>query len=473
MAHQILPVVLSGGSGTRLWPLSRSGYPKQFLPLVSELSLFQDTLLRVKGIEGVANPLVVCNAEHRFIIAEQAQNIGHRLGDIILEPQAKNTAPAIALAALRALADQEDPLLLVLPSDHVFKHPEAFQEAVSKAAKLAAQGDLVTFGVLPTRPETGFGYIQAAEARADHGYAVARFVEKPDAHTAQKYLDTGGYFWNSGMFMFRATVYLKELEAFHPDIFHSCQQAMAQATNDLDFCRVGATPFAGCPSESIDYAVMEKTLRAAVVPLAAGWSDVGAWPAVWEASPQDAQGNATHGDVLLENTTNSFVYAQSRLVCALGLDNIVLIETPDAVLVMPHGHAQDIKKIVDTLKRKQRIEAVMHRQVYRPWGSYDEIDEGHRFKVKRIVVKPGQKLSLQMHHHRAEHWIVVSGTALVTIDGKEHLLSENQSTYIPLGHQHRLENPGKVDLNLIEVQSGSYLGEDDIVRIHDTYGRVN
>lgn len=468
----ILPVVLSGGSGTRLWPLSRSGYPKQFLALTAEVSLFQDTLERLGGIEGVVDPLVVCNEEHRFIIAEQAKNIGQKLGSIILEPTAKNTAPAIALAAIQALSRHEDPLLLVLPSDHVFQNVEAFHCAVAAAAQLAAAGHMVTFGVVPTRPETGYGYIEAGAALDAGGFAVSRFVEKPDAQTAQGYLDQGGYYWNSGMFMFRASVYLKELEAYHPDIIGPCRQAMAKAVHDLDFCRVNAAAFADCPSESIDYAVMEKTRQAAVLPLDAGWNDVGAWPAVWEATPHDAQGNGTHGDVMLENSSNCYVYAQSRLVCALGLENVTIIETPDVVLAMPHAHAQDVKKIVERVKRQNRTEAGLHRQVFRPWGSYDAIDEGHRFKVKRIVVKPGEKLSLQMHHHRAEHWIVVSGTALVTVDGEQRLLSENQSTYIPLGHHHRLENPGKVDLHLIEVQSGSYLGEDDIVRFEDTYGRA-
>lgn len=470
--NNVLPVILSGGTGTRLWPLSRSGYPKQFLALTSEYSLFQETLRRVSGLHNALAPLVVCNDEHRFIIAEQAQTIRCGLSSILLEPAAKNTAPAIALAAIKAQESGQDPLLLVLPSDHVFANVAAFHQAVAQAAEVAAAGNLVTFGIVPNSPETGYGYIQAGDNLPEGGQRVQRFVEKPDRDTAQNYLQQGGYTWNSGMFLFKASAYIQELARHQPHMLEVCKQAMAQAKSDLDFCRVDAKVFAACPADSIDYAVMERTDRAAVVPLDAGWNDVGAWPAVWQVAPHDEHGNASHGDVLLDDAQNNYVYAQNRLVCLLGVENLTVVETPDVVLVTQHDRAQDVKRLVDHLKTHDRTEATQHRQVFRPWGNYDSIDEGHRFKVKRITVKPGEKLSLQMHHHRAEHWIVVSGTALVTVDGKEVLLSENQSTYIPLGHKHRLENPGKVDLHLIEVQSGSYLGEDDIVRFQDNYGRV-
>jgi mannose-1-phosphate guanylyltransferase/mannose-6-phosphate isomerase len=469
---EILPVILAGGFGTRLWPLSRHGYPKQFLALFTENSLFQDTLKRLNGIERVLPPLVICNDEHRFIVAEQAKNIGHSLGGILLEPQAKNTAPAIALAALKAIANGQDPLLLVLPSDHIFSEPLAFHAAVDLAAYVAQSGLLVTFGIIPTRPETGYGYIKAGLALNENVFKVERFVEKPDSAKAQNYLDAGDYFWNSGMFLFHASAYLDELGKHQPEIIKACQLSMEHSVTDRDFCRVSVTAFAACPSFSVDYAVMEKTSLAAIVPLEAGWNDVGAWPAVREASTQDPHGNSTRGDVLLEDARNNYINAQSRLVCVLGLENITLIETSDVVLVMHHDRSQDVKKIVDTLKKKNRTEAIWPRKVVRPWGSYDAIDEGHRYKVKRIIVNPGEKLSLQMHHHRAEHWIVVSGTALVTVEGQQQLVTENQSTYIPLGHIHRLENPGKVDLHMIEVQSGTYLGEDDIVRLEDAYGRT-
>lgn len=469
----ILPVILSGGSGTRLWPLSRSGYPKQFLALTSAYSLFQDTLKRLAGLHNALAPLVVCNDEHRFLIAEQAQAIRCGLSHILLEPTAKNTAPAIALAAIKAQESGEDPLLLVLPSDHIFADPAAFHATVQQAAEVAADGYLVTFGIVPDRPETGYGYIQAGEALAIGGHAVKRFVEKPNRETAQSYLDAGGYTWNSGMFLFRASRYLEELAQHQPAMVEACRQAIAQAKTDLDFCRVDAKAFAACPADSVDYAVMEKTTRAAVVPLNAGWNDVGAWPAVWQANPHDAEGNASHGDVLLDDAHNNYVYAQSRLVCLLGVSDLTVIETPDVVLVTPHERAQDIKRVVDHLKMHNRSEATEHRQVSRPWGSYDSIDEGKRFKVKRITVKPGQKISLQMHHHRAEHWIVVSGTAKVRNGDREQLVAENESVFIPIGEVHCLENPGKIPLELIEVQTGPYLGEDDIVRFEDRYGRTH
>ncbi len=470
--NPILPVILSGGSGTRLWPLSRRGYPKQFLALTSEYSLFQETLRRLEGISNTLPPIVVCNDEHRFLIAEQAQSIGCELASILLEPSAKNTAPAIALAAIKAQEGGHDPLLLVLPSDHVFAKPTAFHAAVQQAITMADTGNLVTFGIVPTRAETGYGYIQAGEGLPEGGQRVQRFVEKPDHDTAQKYLDTGGYTWNSGMFLFRASAYLEELAKHQPRIAEVCNQAIAQARDDLDFCRVDAETFAACPSDSVDYAVMEKTERAAVVPLDAGWNDVGAWPAVWQVTPQDDHGNAAHGDVLLEDTKNSYVYAQNRLVCLLGVENLTVIETPDVVLVSQHDRAQDVKRLVDHLQSKNRSEATLHRQVFRPWGAYDAIDQGQRFKVKRITVKPGEKLSLQMHHHRAEHWVVVSGTAKVRNGENEQLVTENQSVFIPIGGIHSLENPGKIPLELIEVQTGPYLGEDDIVRLEDRYGRA-
>lgn len=468
----ILPVILSGGSGTRLWPLSRSGYPKQFLALTSEYSLFQETLRRLVGLHNTLAPMVVCNDEHRFFIAEQAQAIRCGLSSILLEPAAKNTAPAIALAAIKAQEDGKDPLLLVLPSDHVFANPAAFHAAVRDAAKVAEAGYLVTFGIVPDRPETGYGYIQASTALPEGGQSVKRFVEKPDRDTAQIYLDAGDYTWNSGMFLFRASVYLQELTKHQPAMVEACIQAIAQARNDLDFCRVDAKAFAASPADSVDYAVMEKTERAAVVLLDAGWSDVGAWPAVWQAAPQDEHGNASHGDVLLDDAKNNYVYAQNRLVCLLGVENLTVIETPDVVFVTQHNRAQNVKRLVDHLKTHNRSEATTHRQVFRPWGSYDSIDEGQRFKVKRISVNPGEKLSLQMHHHRAEHWIVVSGTAKVRNGETERLVAENESIFIPIGGIHSLENPGKIPLELIEVQTGPYLGEDDIVRFEDRYGRA-
>jgi mannose-1-phosphate guanylyltransferase/mannose-6-phosphate isomerase len=470
--NQILPVILSGGAGTRLWPLSRNDYPKQFLALTSDLSLFQETLKRLNGIHGALPPMVVCNEGHRFLIAEQAQAIEHNLSAILLEPAAKNTAPAIALAALKAREGGNDPLLLVLPSDHVFSDAAVFHTAVAQAAAVAHAGHLVTFGIVPSHPETGFGYIQAGAALAEGGMQVARFVEKPNRDTAQSYIDAGGYFWNSGMFLFKASAYLDELATHKPAMLQACTAALAVAKTDLDFCRVDAEAFNACPADSVDYAVMEKTQRAAVVPLNAGWNDVGAWTAVREVNPQDAQGNASHGDVLLHDASNSYAYAKSRLVCLLGVDNLTVVETPDVVLVAHNDRAQDVKQLVDHLKTDKRSEATMHREVHRPWGHYDSIDEGKRFKVKRITVKPGEKLSVQMHYHRAEHWVVVTGTALVRVGDSEKLVTENESIFIPIGGVHSLENPGKVPLELIEVQTGSYLGEDDIVRFEDRYGRV-
>lgn len=468
---KIQPVVLSGGAGTRLWPLSRDGYPKQFLSLTSARSLFQDTLHRLQCIEGAAAAMVVCNEKHRFLIAEQAQAMGAALESIVLEPAAKNTAPAIALAALKCLALGDDPLLLVLPSDHVIQNTAAFAAAVRQASALAQDDHLVTFGIVPTSAHTGYGYIQTGTPLSSAGLRVQRFVEKPDRNTAQSYLHEGGYLWNSGMFLFKASVFLAQLTQFNPDIVHACTAALKAAQNDLDFCRVDAAAFASCPADSVDYAVMEKTRLAAVVPLDADWNDVGTWTSVWQVSPQDACGNAVHGDVLLHDAKNSFAHASSRLVCLLGVQDLTVVETPDVVMVAHHERAQDVKKMVEQLQAQKRPEASQHRQVYRPWGHYDAVDEGPRFKVKRITVKPGEKLSVQMHHHRAEHWVVVSGTAKVLLNQTEKIVSENESIFIPVGSVHSLENPGKLPLEIIEVQTGSYLGEDDIVRLQDRYGR--
>ncbi|MFC4727837.1 mannose-1-phosphate guanylyltransferase/mannose-6-phosphate isomerase [Coralloluteibacterium thermophilus] len=468
-SHPLRPVLLSGGAGTRLWPLSREAYPKQFLPLVGERSMLQDTWLRVAPL-AEAPPLVVANEAHRFLAAEQLRQVDAGAEAILLEPVGRNTAPAIALAALQASADGGDPLLLVLPSDHVVHDAGAFRRAVAEARPAAEAGALLTFGVVPTAPETGYGYIRAGAPRAGAVRTVERFVEKPDAATAQAWLDEGGYYWNSGMFLFRAQRYLDALAQHRPDILAACREAMARAARDIDFVRVDAEAFAACPADSIDYAVMEKTRDAAVLPLDAGWSDVGSWSALWAASPRDADGNAHHGDVVSIDCRDTLVHAE-KLVATIGLEGVVVVDTPDAVLVAHRDHVQRVKDVVARLKDAGRAHATWHRKVYRPWGAYDSIDAGERFQVKRITVKPGGTLSLQMHHHRAEHWIVVSGTARVTRGDEVLLLSENQSTYIPLGVTHRLENPGKLPLELIEVQSGSYLGEDDIVRFEDVYGR--
>ncbi|MBV6670527.1 mannose-1-phosphate guanylyltransferase/mannose-6-phosphate isomerase [Xanthomonas euvesicatoria] len=464
----VLPIILSGGSGTRLWPLSRESYPKQFLPLVGDKSMLQSTWLRAAPVAGHA-PIVVANEEHRFMAAEQLQQLGVKPSAILLEPKGRNTAPAIAVAALEATRDGADPLLLVLPSDHVIGNEAAFQAAVKVAADAAAQGKLVTFGIKPTAPETGYGYIKAGAGTG--ASAVERFVEKPDLATAQSYLASGEYYWNSGMFLFRASRYLEELRKFHPAIADACQKAWENGKRDADFTRLDKDAFAASPSDSIDYAVMEKTADAVVVPLDAGWNDVGSWSSLLDVSKQDAQGNAHHGDVIQLDCQNTYAYG-SRLIAMVGLEDVVVVETPDAVLVGHRDRIQEVKDVVSQIKTAGRSEATWHRKVYRPWGAYDSIDMGQRHQVKRITVKPGAVLSLQMHHHRAEHWIVVSGTAEVTRGEEVLLLTENQSTYIPLGVTHRLRNPGKLPLELIEVQSGSYLGEDDIVRFEDTYGRA-
>ncbi|MCC7463302.1 MAG: mannose-1-phosphate guanylyltransferase/mannose-6-phosphate isomerase [Gammaproteobacteria bacterium] len=466
----LVPVILSGGAGTRLWPLSRELYPKQLLPLVGSHTLLQDTLQRLTGLETAA-PVVVCNEEHRFLVAEQLRVIGSRAGAIVLEPAGRSTAPALALAAPAVLAtDGGAALLLVLPADHVIRDVSAFQAAVRAAAAAARAGHLVSFGVVPRGPETGYGYIRRGAA-AGGAFQIAEFVEKPDRARAQRFLAGGDYYWNSGMFLFRAHRYLEELERHAPDMAAACRAAFAGAVRDLDFTRVDSRSFLACRSDSIDYAVMECTDDAVVVPLDAGWSDVGSWDALHEASGPDADGNVLRGDVLALETQGCYVYSEDRLVTTLGLRDHVVVETKDAVLVAPRSRAQDVRQLVTRLKEEGRYEHSLHREVFRPWGSYDSIDSGERFQVKRLIVRPGGVLSLQMHHHRAEHWVVVSGTARITRGAETFLLEENQSTYIPVGVRHRIENPGLIALHIIEVQSGTYLGEDDIVRFEDRYGR--
>ncbi len=466
----MIPIILSGGSGTRLWPLSRGIYPKQFLPLVSDKTMVQETILRLSGIDSLQAPIAVCNEEHRFMMAEQLREIDAQPKAIILEPIGKNTAPAVALAALAT--QNPDDILLVLPADHVIENTVAFHNAVAKADELAKAGYLVTFGVVPTAAETGYGYIKRSSESIDCAFKVAEFVEKPDAEVAQSYVDSGEYYWNSGMFAFKAGRYLEELGKFSPEILAICQQAYVQAAIDEDFIRLSKDFFSQCPSDSIDYAVMEKTDKAVVIPLEADWNDVGSWSALWDVTGKDALGNAIKGDVLALETTNSYIHSENKLVATVGVDNLVIVETDDAVMVAPKDRVQEVKKIVAALKASNRDEANLHRKVYRPWGHYDSVDYGERHKTKRIVVKPGAKLSVQKHHHRAEHWVVVKGTALVTKGDETLLLSENESTYIPLGIIHRLENPGVIPLEMVEVQSGSYLGEDDIVRFEDKYGRT-
>ena len=465
---KLQPVLLSGGSGTRLWPLSREAYPKQFLPLAGDATMLQATWQRVAALADAA-PIVVAGEDHRFLVAEQLRQVGAPTPAILLEPTGRNTAPAIAAAALQAMVGGDDPLLLVLPSDHVVRNDAAFRAAVAAAMPAAEAGRLVTFGIVPDAPETGFGYIQAAPG--DGVRPVLRFVEKPDAATAQGYLEAGGYYWNSGMFLLRASRYLDELQRFRPDIVAAVRAAFAAAARDGDFIRLDKAAFAACPSDSIDYAVMEKTDAAAVLPVDIGWNDVGSWSALWDVSEQDADGNAHHGDVVSIDSRNSYAYAR-RLVALVGVDDLVVVETDDAVLVARKDKVQQVKDVVARLKAGQRSQAVLHREVHRPWGSYDSVDVGERFQVKRIKVKPGARLSLQSHGQRAEHWIVVSGVARVTRDNDVFELFANQSTYIPIGAKHRLENPGTEMLELVEVQSGDYLGEDDIVRYEDVYGRT-
>lgn len=465
----IVPVIMAGGSGTRLWPLSRTLNPKQFLPLTGTHTLLQNTLHRLSGLS-IAKPITICNEEHRFIVAEQLRDI-HALGPIILEPVGRNTAPAIALAALADQQQGKDSLLLVLAADHVIDNKKAFHHSIEQAIPLAEQGQLVTFGIVPNAPQTGYGYIHSGAALGD-GFIVDRFVEKPDLSTAADYVASGDYYWNSGMFLFRSSAYLKALGEHRPDILAACEKSMATVTADLDFVRLDTAAFTACPDESIDYAVMEHTDKAVVVPLDAGWNDIGSWSAVWDVMDKDADGNAIKGDVLLENSQHNLVMGDNRLVSLLGVKDLIIVDTKDALLVANKDQVQDVKKLVSQLKTSGRSEWRNHREVYRPWGHYDSIDAGDRYQVKRIFVKPGAKLSVQMHHHRAEHWIVVSGTAKVTKEEHTLLVTENESIYIPLGTVHALENPGKVPLELIEVQSGTYLGEDDIVRLEDRYGRA-
>lgn len=477
----VLPVVMAGGSGTRLWPLSRAGYPKQFLVLTGETSLFQQAVDRIAAIDGddirVQAPVVVGNAEHRFMVLEQLRELGMDSTAVILEPSGRNTAPALTLAALQAQEGGEDPVLVVTPADQTVADGVAFTVALQDAVRGADQGSIVILGITPDRPETGYGYIRVAPGAVGRELAaVAQFVEKPNLATAERYLAEGGYYWNSGMFVLKASVWLKALAAFRPDILEATQASWAARREDAKFVRPGKKEFEQVPSESVDYAVMERCPGSGfdirMVPLAAGWNDLGAWDAVWQVAGKDDDGNAIVGDVLLEDTRNTLVHASGRLVSTVGVDNLVVVETADAVLVADASRSQDVKKIVGKLAASGRGEGQLHRKVHRPWGWYDSIDAGPRFQVKRIMVRPGASLSLQMHHHRAEHWIVVTGTAEVTCGERKILLSENQSTYIPLGEVHRLANPGKVDLEIIEVQSGSYLGEDDIVRYEDTYGRT-
>ncbi len=470
---KLYPVILSGGSGSRLWPLSREHYPKPLMPLVSERSLLQDTATRLDAVPEQGDAVYVCNEEHRFLVAEQVNELGKTPSTIILEPEGRNTAPALTLAALYLLKQDPDALMAVMPADHVMTVPQAFVDVVQQGRRDAEHGALVTFGIVPDRPETGYGYIKRAAAVPDSSaFAVGEFVEKPDRQTAERYLESGAYYWNSGIFLMRADRWLEEVERFDPGILEHCRKAVEQGKQDSDFFRVDKETFLACPSDSIDYAVMEKTDRAVVVPLSAGWSDVGAWPALWDICPRDADGNVTRGDVITEDTRNAFLVAQHRCLATVGLEDVIVVETADAVLVASKDKAQQVKEIVKRLKADQRDEYKVHRQVYRPWGSYEGIDAGGRFQVKRLSVKPGAQLSLQMHHHRAEHWVVVKGTARVTCGDQVFNLHENESTYIPMGEKHRLENPGNIPLEVIEIQSGSYLGEDDIVRFEDVYDRV-
>ena len=465
----IIPVILSGGSGTRLWPLSRRLQPKQFTKLVNDTTLFQDTILRLP--EDVANPIIICNEEHRFFAAEQLRQINKPSKGIILEPIGKNTAPAIALAALKLINDYKDPLLLVLPADHLIQNIQAFHESIKVAKTLAEKNKLVTFGITPNKAETGYGYIEADIIDTEKYFNIRSFTEKPSQESANKYLDSGNYFWNSGMFMFKASVYLDELKKFAPKILDCCKKSFQTEYKDLDFIRLKHNDFLQCPEKSIDYAVMEHTKEAIVVPLDANWSDIGSWEALMDSKSKDSNGNVSEGDVLLDDVNNTYVYSSNRLVSAIGVSDLIIVDTQDALLVTNKKYTQNIKNIVNKLKKNSRSETEHHRKVYRPWGYYDSIDVGSGFQVKRILVNPGAKLSLQKHRHRAEHWIVVSGIARVTCGNKTFKLEKNQSTYIPKGEIHRLENQENIALEIIEIQTGNYLGEDDIIRLEDDYER--
>jgi mannose-1-phosphate guanylyltransferase/mannose-6-phosphate isomerase len=470
IVSKVFPVILSGGAGTRLWPLSREMYPKQLLALTSAQTMLQETILRLAGITDATAPIVVCNEEHRFTVAEQMHALGVQASAILLEPAGRNTAPAVALAALKALDMDPEATLVVAPADHVIRDARNFQQAADVAVTLAQHDKLVTFGIVAHAPETGYGYIRRGDGPGP-AFPVAQFIEKPPLDVAQQFVATGDYYWNSGMFVFKASRYLAELESFAPDILEACTAAFRAAKIDLDFVRIDKAEFTKCRSESIDYAVMEKTKHALVLPLDVGWSDVGSWSSLFDALPADEEGNVLQGDVMIHDTHDCYVHSTSRLVAAVGMEDHIIVETKDAILVAPKDRVQDVKDLVAQIKKSGRSESALHREVFRPWGSYDSIDSGERFQVKRLSVKPGGVLSLQMHHHRAEHWIVVQGAARITRNDETFLLAENESTYIPVGATHRIENPGKVPLHIIEVQSGSYLGEDDIVRFEDNYGR--
>lgn len=467
----IIPIIMAGGSGTRLWPLSRSLYPKQFLSLTNENSLLQETLKRLDGLNCLP-PVIVSNNEHRFIVAEQLRQFGVDDFQIILEPVGRNTAPAVALAALKSLELHGDHHMLVLAADHAIQDIEAFHAAVLAAEQESVDNKLVTFGIVPTKPETGYGYIKKGEQVKNSVFKVNSFVEKPDLETAKNYLEQKCYLWNSGMFMFKASVYLDELKKFRPDILAACKESLSSASTDLDFIRLNSDVFAECPDESIDYAVMEKTQDCVVIPLDADWSDIGSWTSLWEISEKDEHENVSHGDVINYNSRNNYIYSEGSLISTVGVNNLIIVQTKDALLVAQQDNVQDIKKIVEILKKQKRSEHVSHREVYRPWGRYDSVERGDRYQVKRITVKPGECLSTQMHHHRAEHWVVVAGTAKVTCGERTYFVTENESTFIPIGTVHTLENPGKIPLEVIEIQSGVYLGDDDIVRLSDKYGRV-
>lgn len=463
----IKAVILAGGTGTRLWPLSRAGHPKQFLSLHGKGSMMQNTIKRLSDLD-IQSSVVICNEEHRFFVAEQLREI-NKLGEIILEPVGKNTAPAIALAAI--LAREDDPLLLVLSADHIVQDEDMFTKAVSGAIPLAESGKLVTFGIVPEDANIGYGYIKRGKPQ-NNGFIVEQFVEKPSSNIAKEYLASGEYYWNSGMFLFKASRYLEELKKFRPDIYQACESAMIDTDSDLDFLRINEDKFVACPSESIDYAIMEKTNDAIVVPMDVGWCDIGSWSSLWDVSKKDDDGNAFIGDVLLNDCNNSYIRTDNKLVSAIGVDDLVIVDTKDALLVAHKNSVKNVSDVIEQLKQEDRPEWELHREVFRPWGKYDSIDSGERYQAKRITVNPGAKLSVQMHHHRAEHWVVVSGTAKVTNGDRTFILSENESTYIPKEQVHALENPGKVPLVIIEIQLGSYLGEDDIVRFDDIYGRV-